>query len=74
MPNPIDPMVEVLLTAWALSQLKGKLPPLNRVFPERLQSTLRRARRLEYVEVDKEGVYLLDAGCAYLAEHGDPRI
>jgi hypothetical protein len=70
----IDAMLEVLLTAWALSQVKGPAPKLNVAFPPRLQSALRKARKLEYVTVDDAGVYLDELGCLYLAEHGNPQI
>lgn len=63
----MDAMDEVLLTVWALSQEIGNNPTLNSAFPKRLQSTLRKARKLEYVVVDDQGVYLDEGGSAYLA-------
>lgn len=68
--NPLDPMIEVLLTTWALSQMKGKPPPLNRAFPPYLSGALRKARKLGYIEVDDDGCYLDDSGCVYLLERG----
>lgn len=67
---PIDPMIEVLLTTWALSQMKGKRPPLNQAFPPYLSGALRKARKLGFVEVGADDCYLDDLGCAYLDEHG----
>lgn len=60
-------MDEVLLTVWALSQETGNKPTLKSAFPKRLQSALRKARKLEYVVVDDQGVYLDEAGSAYLS-------
>lgn len=61
----MDAMLEVLLTVWALSQEPTKVT-LKQAFPARLQSALRRARKAEFVTVDDDGIYLDDAGCAYL--------
>lgn len=71
--EPLDPMLEVLLTVWALGQVKGKAPKLCVAFPARLQSALRKARKLGYV-VDDQGVYLDDLGSHYLCTHGNPLI
>lgn len=72
--DTLEPMVEVLLTVWALSQVKGPAPKLVAAFPPRLQSALRKARKLGYVVVDAKGTYLDDLGTAYLFEHGNPQI
>lgn len=69
----MDAMTEVLLTVWALSQEPGNKPALCHAFPKRLQSTLRKARKLEYVVVD-DGCYLDELGSAYLTNNGNPSI
>lgn len=70
----MDAMTEVLLTVWALSQETGNGPAISHAFPKRLQYTLRKARKLDYVVVDDNGCYLDEAGCAYLANNGNPQI
>lgn len=57
----LDPMAEVLLTAWAAGSLKEPVA-LSVLFPQRLASPLRRARRLGLVESDVRGVYLTEEG------------
>ena len=69
----MDAMTEVLLTVWALSQEPGNKPALCHAFPKRLQYTLKKARKLEYVVVDDEGCYLDELGSAYLI-NGNYRI
>ena len=67
----IDPMLEVLLTVWALQQepAVASETPMSHAFPKRLMGTLRKARKLGYVELDDKGLYLDDLGSAYLIEH-----
>jgi hypothetical protein len=66
----MDAMDEVLLTVWAMSQETGNKPALKHVFPKRLQSALRKARKLEYIVVDDQGVYLGEEGSAYVIRKG----
>ncbi len=64
-------MLEVLLTVKALSQepTVARETPMSKAFPKRLAGVLRKARRLGYVVVDDDGVYLDEPGAAYLDEH-----
>jgi len=70
--EPLDAMLEVLLTVYAIQQEPGNMPPLNKLFPKRLQSAYKRARAKDYIIVDRRyrDVCLDDAGCAYLDTHG----
>lgn len=67
--DPLDEITEVLLTVWALSN-ENYRGPMSRVIPKRLHNAARRARRAEYFDVDKDGVYLLDRGAQYLQDQG----
>lgn len=70
----MDKMLEVLLTVWAISQEKGNLPKVGQAIPERLMSTFRKAKKLEFIVSNKDGMYLDELGCVYLADHGNPKI
>lgn len=61
--EPVDPMTEVLLTVWAASQERqlGDTP-MSHIIPKRLASTFRKARKLGYVTVDDDGMYLDELG------------
>ena len=63
--KPDPEMDETLLTVLALSQ-EGYRGPMTRAVPKRLASTLSRARRLGLVDRDADGLYLTDAGAAYI--------
>lgn len=67
--EPVDPLVEVLLTVLALSSYPRDAYTLGATFPKRLTGALRKARRLGLVEVDDRGVYLSEEGSAYMDEH-----
>jgi hypothetical protein len=68
MDNNLDPLIELLLTVWALGQ-ENYQGPMSHAIPPRLAGVLRRARKAEMVETDG-GLYLLDMGSAKLVEAG----